>query len=44
MGIFGAVNVSAIKLIEGKKKIPSIIGAILIIFYWVFWFIDMFAV
>ncbi|MHA1667891.1 MAG: APC family permease [Candidatus Heimdallarchaeaceae archaeon] len=44
MGIFGAVNVSAIKLIEGKKKIPSIIGAILIIFYWVFWLIDMFAV
>ncbi len=38
MGIFGAVNISAIKLLEGKKRIPSAIGAVLIILYWCFWF------
>jgi amino acid transporter len=38
MGIFGAVNISAIKLLEGRKRIPSTIGAILIILYWCFWF------
>ncbi|MHA2255384.1 MAG: APC family permease [Candidatus Heimdallarchaeaceae archaeon] len=38
MGIFGAVNISAIKLLEGKKRIPSAIGAVLLILYWCFWF------
>ncbi len=37
MVIFAAVNISAIKLLEGKKKIPSIIGAILIVIYWGIW-------
>ena len=38
MLVFGVVNISAIKLLKGKKRIPSIIGAILIILYWIFWF------
>ena len=37
MGIFGAVNISAVKILEGKKRIPSAIGAVLIILYWCFW-------
>jgi len=37
MVIFAAVNISAIKLLEKKKKIPSIIGVILIVIYWVIW-------
>jgi len=42
MFIFGAVNASAIKILEGKKKIPSAIGAVLIVVYWVFWIIKVF--
>ena len=42
MIIFGAVNVSAIKLLEGKRKIPSAIGVILIIVYWIIWITTMF--
>jgi amino acid transporter len=38
MGIFGAVNISAIKILKGKKRIPSAIGAVLILLYWGFWF------
>lgn len=37
MIIFGAVNASGIKLLEGKKKIVSGIGVILIIGYWIIW-------
>ncbi len=37
MVIFAAVNISAIKLLDKKKKIPSIIGVILIVIYWVIW-------
>jgi amino acid transporter len=37
MVIFGAVNASGIKLLEGKKKIVSGIGVILIIGYWIIW-------
>ncbi|MHA1552726.1 MAG: APC family permease, partial [Candidatus Heimdallarchaeaceae archaeon] len=37
MIIFAAVNISAIKLLDKKKKIPSIIGVILIIIYWGIW-------
>ena len=37
MVIFAAVNISAIKLLDKKKKIPSIIGVILIIIYWGIW-------
>ncbi len=37
MAIFAAVNISAIKLLEKKKKIPSIIGVVLIIIYWGIW-------
>ena len=32
--IFEAVKISAIKLIDKKKKIPSIIGVILNVIYW----------
>ncbi|MHA1197938.1 MAG: APC family permease [Candidatus Heimdallarchaeaceae archaeon] len=42
MFIFGAVNLSAIKLLEGKKKIPSIIGVILIVLYLIVWIISFF--
>jgi amino acid transporter len=42
MFIFGAVNISAIKLLERKKKIPSIIGVILIILYLIIWIISFF--
>ncbi len=37
MVIFAAVNISAIKLLKKKKKIPSIIGVVLIIIYWGIW-------
>ena len=37
MVIFGAVNASGIKLLEGKKKIVSGIGVFLIICYWIIW-------
>jgi len=37
MLIFGMVNISGIKILKGKKKLGSIIGAILIIIYWIFW-------
>ena len=40
MLIFAAVNLSAIKLLEGKKRIVSVIGVIFIIVYWIFWIID----
>jgi len=40
MLIFAAVNLSAIKLLEGKKRIVSVIGVIFIVVYWVFWIID----
>jgi amino acid transporter len=43
MLVFGVVNISAIKLLKGKKRIPSVIGAILIIFYWIFWFWQLLA-
>ncbi|MHA1447633.1 MAG: APC family permease [Candidatus Heimdallarchaeaceae archaeon] len=39
MIIFGAVNASGIKLLEGKKRIVSGIGIILIICYWIIWVI-----
>ena len=39
MIIFGAVNASGIKLLEGKKRIVSGIGIILIIGYWIIWVI-----
>lgn len=39
MIIFGAVNASGIKLLEGKKRIISGIGIILIIGYWIIWII-----
>ncbi|MCE7748105.1 MAG: amino acid permease [Candidatus Heimdallarchaeota archaeon] len=39
MIIFGAVNASGIKLLEGKKRIISGIGVILIIGYWIIWII-----
>jgi len=39
MIIFGAVNASGIKLLEGKKRIVSGIGIILIICYWIIWII-----
>ncbi|MCE7743261.1 MAG: amino acid permease [Candidatus Heimdallarchaeota archaeon] len=42
MFIFGAVNLSGIKLLEGKKKIPSIIGVILIVLYLIVWIISFF--
>ncbi len=42
MFIFGAVNISAVKLLEGRKKIPSIIGVILIVFYLIIWIISFF--
>ncbi len=42
MFIFGAVNISGIKLLEGKKKIPSIIGVILIVFYLIIWIVSFF--
>jgi len=35
--VFTAVNISAIKLLDKKKKIPSIISAILIVLYWGIW-------
>ncbi|MBY9001409.1 MAG: amino acid permease [Candidatus Heimdallarchaeota archaeon] len=37
MVIFAAVNISAIRLLESKKKIPSLIGVILIVIYWGIW-------
>ncbi len=37
MVIFAAVNISAIKLLKKKKKIPSIIGVVLIVIYWGIW-------
>ena len=42
MVIFGVVNASAVKLLEGKKKIPSAIGVVLIIIYWVIWITTFF--
>ncbi len=41
MFIFGAVNISGVKLLEGKKKIPSIIGVVLIILYLIIWIISI---
>lgn len=32
--IFTVVNISTIKLLDKKKKIPSIISVILIVIYW----------
>ncbi|MFW9852607.1 MAG: APC family permease [Candidatus Thorarchaeota archaeon] len=43
MLVFGMVNISAVKLLEGKKKIPSIVGIILIVLYWCFWFWQLLA-
>ena len=42
MFIFGAVNISAVKLLEGRKKIPSIIGVIFIMIYLIIWVISFF--
>ena len=42
MFIFGCVNISAIKLLEGKKKIPSCIGVALIVLYLIVWFVGLF--
>ncbi len=41
MVIFGAVNSSGIKLLEGKKKIVSGIGVFLILCYWIIWIITL---
>ena len=41
MVIFAAVNISAVKLIESKKKIPSVIGIIFIVLYWVIWIYNL---
>jgi len=41
MFIFAMVNISGIKILEGKKRIGSTIGILLIITYWVFWLISM---
>ena len=42
MLIFASVNISAIKLLKGKKKIPSIIGVVLIVLYLIIWIVGLF--
>ncbi|MHA1305187.1 MAG: APC family permease, partial [Candidatus Heimdallarchaeaceae archaeon] len=41
MLIFAVVNLSAVKLLQGKKRIVSAIGVVFILIYWGFWIKNM---